>query len=60
MLIYRLLKGDTYLTKEASKMYLGSNCKHSLNFTCHAYKRNATEVTKILVKTFLQCIYMYV
>ena len=47
MLIYRLLKGDTNLTKrEASQLHCGSNCKHSLNFMCHAHKKNATEVTK--------------
>ena len=39
------LKGDTNLEKgkEASQLHSGSNCKHSLNFTCHTHKRNATE-----------------
>ena len=31
---------------------LCSNCKHFLNFTCHAHKRIATEVTKIQPKPF--------
>ena len=47
-LVYRLSEGDTNLTKEGSfSTTLCSNCKHSLNLTCHAHKRNATEVTKI-------------
>ena len=39
MLIYMFLKGDTNLIKEGSiSTTLSLNCKHSLNFTCHAYK----------------------
>ena len=56
MLITCFLKQDT---KEGSiSSILCSNCKYSLNFTCHAHKRNATEVTKFdVVKPFYSDIY---
>ena len=62
---YKPSERDTNVTKEESFWtMLCSNCKHSLNFTCHAHKRmqlrwpkyghahkkNATEVTKIWLK----------
>ena len=59
MLIYRLswkevigpLKGDTDFTKEKLLNYtLIWIVKHSLNFMCHAHKRNATEVTTTWLK----------
>ena len=44
MLIYRLQKGVTILTKEGSfSTTCCSNCKHFLNFTCHTHKRNGGE-----------------
>ena len=49
MLIYiGLLKGDNNSTKVRSFSTIHSdlNCKHSLNFTCHAHNRDASEVTK--------------
>ena len=37
------VKGDIALQKkEASQVHPDSNCNHSLNFTCHTHKRNAT------------------
>ena len=29
---------------EASQLHSDLNCKHFLNITCHAHKRNATEM----------------
>ena len=38
------------IKEESFSTTLCSNCKHSLNFTCHAHKRNTTEVTKKWLK----------
>ena len=45
MLIYKFLE-----TRGQHLNYTLFNCKHSLNFACHAHKGNATEVTKIWLK----------
>ena len=51
MLIYMLSERLFYFNKEQSfSTPLCSNCKHSLNCTCHTHKRNATEVIKIWLK----------
>ena len=42
------LKGDTKRGKLLN--YTFSNCKHSLNFTCHTHKMNAPKVTKTWLK----------
>ena len=60
MLIYRLFK--KIQKWEASQLHSDSNCKHLLNFTCHAHKiegmqlrhdQNVVEVTQ----TFY-CVYI--
>ena len=51
MLSYRFLKEILISQKrEAFQLHFDLNSKHILNSTCHAYSRNATEVTKRWLK----------